>query len=150
MDAMENPAGDPGSGAGGIGLGLLVAFFAFGTLMAAASGVALLFPGSVLEGLWRLNPRAHRDFLAMGGWAVLLMGAVALVCGLVVVGLARRARWGHRLAVAVLVVNLFGDVGNAAVRGDLRTLIGLPIGGLLVAYLLSAGVRARFARQRDR
>jgi hypothetical protein len=33
--------------------------------------------------------------------------------------------------VAVLAVNLVGDTTNAVMRGDLRTLIGLPIGGAL-------------------
>jgi hypothetical protein len=135
------------SGAGRIGLWLLVAFFAFGTLMAAASAVALLFPGGALDPFWRLNPRAHRDFLAMDGWAPPLMFAVALACGLAAVGLWSRARWGHRLAVAMLALNLVGDAGNALIRGDLRTLIGLPIGGLMIAYLLRAGVRARFGQR---
>jgi len=59
-------------------------------------------------------------------------------------GLWIRARWGHRFAVAVVAVNLVGDTMNAVVRGDLRTLIGLPIGGALIVYLLSAKVRRQF------
>jgi hypothetical protein len=34
-------------------------------------------------------------------------------------------------------VNLVGDTFNAVFRGDLRTLIGLPIGGLMIWYLIS-------------
>ena len=41
-------------------------------------------------------------------------------------------------------MNVIGDATTAFVRGDLRTLIGLPIGGALIAYLLSAGVRRQF------
>jgi len=41
-------------------------------------------------------------------------------------------------------MNLVGDGTNALVRGDLRTLVDVPIAGLLIAYLLSTGVRARF------
>ena len=48
------------------------------------------------------------------------------------------------LALILVVVNLIGDATNAAIRGDLRTLIGLPIGGALIVYLLSAGVRRQF------
>jgi hypothetical protein len=36
----------------------------------------------------------------------------------------------------VLTVNLVGDSLNALLRHDLRTLIGLPVGGLLILYLL--------------
>ena len=66
----------------------------------------LLWPGGRLEPIWRLNPQAHAAFLGIGRWAVALMGAVAGACGLTAWGLWMRARWGHRLVVAVLAVNL--------------------------------------------
>ena len=40
------------------------------------------------------------------------------------------------LAIGVLTVNLIGDSVNALLRHDPRTLIGLPIGGLMIWYLL--------------
>jgi hypothetical protein len=40
---------------------------------------------------------------------------------------------------------LLGDALNALVRADWRTLIGLPIGGAMLAYLLSKRVRNRFS-----
>jgi hypothetical protein len=49
-----------------------------------------------------------------------------------------------------VAVNLVGDTTNALVRGDLRTLVGLPIGGALIAYLLSAGVRSEFGEGAER
>ena len=45
---------------------------------------------------------------------------------------------GVPLALGILSVNLVGDLLNAFVRHDLRTLIGLPIGGAMIAYLLIA------------
>ena len=42
---------------------------------------------------------------------------------------------GRRLAIGVLTVNLVGDSLNALLRHDPRTLIGLPIGGLMILYL---------------
>lgn len=80
----------------------------------------------------------------MGRWAIALMVAVSVACGLATVGLWTRARWGHRLAVALLAVNLLGDIANVILRGDLRTLVGIPIASGLIAYLLSSGVRAEF------
>jgi len=53
--------------------------------------------------------------------------------------LATRARWGVSLALGILAVNLVGDLLNAFLRHDLRTLIGLPIGGAMIAYLLMRG-----------
>jgi uncharacterized membrane protein (DUF2068 family) len=72
------------------------------------------------------------------------MLVVATACALSAVGLWIRARWGQRLALVLLAVNLVGDTTNAFLRGDLRTLIGLPIAGALIAYLLSARVRSHF------
>jgi hypothetical protein len=44
----------------------------------------------------------------------------------------------------VLAVNLLGDTLNAIVRHDLRTLIGLPIGGALILYLTSKRMQKFF------
>jgi hypothetical protein len=41
-------------------------------------------------------------------------------------------------------VNAVGDLLNAVIRHDARTLIGLPIDGGMMAYLLSAKVRQVF------
>lgn len=131
--------------AGPIGLG---AFFAIGAVIAATTAVALLAPGGILEPMWRLNRRAHDGLLAIGAWAPVLMIGVAGACAAAAVGLWTRAPWGRRLAVALLGVNLVGDVTNALVFRDPRTLVGLPVGLALIAYLLSARVRGQFAGDR--
>lgn len=129
-----------------LGLVLLSVFFALGAVVAGATGIALLLPGDGLDALWRLNPRAHETFLVMGPWAIALMAAVAVACAGAAFGLWIRAWWGHRLTLVLLGMNLVGDASKALVRGDLRTLIGLPIAGALIAYLLSARVRGLFVR----
>lgn len=83
---------------------------------------------------------SHHAFLTMGPWTVALMIIVCLACAASALGLWLQASWGRRVAVAVLGVNLVGDARNAVLRGDLRTLIGLPIGLALIAYLISPGV----------
>jgi hypothetical protein len=123
----------------------LTLFFAFGTLMSSITALALVAPGKWSEQLWRLNPPARVGFEAMGRWAIPLMLTIALACAGAAVGLWRGERWGHRLAVAVLGVNLVGDLANAILRGDRRTLIGLPLGGAMLLYLLSRRVRGRFS-----
>jgi uncharacterized membrane protein (DUF2068 family) len=72
------------------------------------------------------------------------MVLVAVACAGAGVGLWLERPWGRRLAVTVLSLNLVGDVSNALIRGDRRTLIGLPIGGAMIAYLLSRRIRERF------
>jgi hypothetical protein len=56
-----------------IGMKLFAMFFAFGTCMCALTVVLLLFPGTALESLWRLNPEAHAVFQSIGSLSVLLM-----------------------------------------------------------------------------
>jgi hypothetical protein len=127
------------------GIAALCCFFLFGAVMSGLAAVLLLFPGSVLEPLWRLNPRAREGLAAMGLWAVLLMAAVCLACGAAALGLRRCKRWGYWMALAILTVNLVCDTANALIAHDWRILIGLPISGAMIVYLLKK--RSTFAAQ---
>ena len=131
------------------GLAALAAFFGAGALISGVTAVALAFPGSRLEPMWRLNPAARVEFARLDGWAVALMLAVALACAAAASGLWTRRRWGQRVAVGLLGCNLLGDLLNAVVRGDRRTLIGLPIGGAMLVYLLSRRVSDHFRPPAD-
>lgn len=118
---------------------MLVIFFAGGALICLVTMLALAFPGGFLEPIWRLKPEARVEFQQIGNWSVSLMAVVGAACGLAAIGLAKNAEWGRRLAIGVLTVNLFGDSLNALLRHDPRTLIGLPIGGLMILYLVRKG-----------
>jgi hypothetical protein len=118
-----------------IGLKLLAIFFAFGACMCALTIWLLLFPGGALDSLWRLNPEAHAVFQRIGGLSILLMVIVGVACALATIGLARNAKWGRWLGILILATNLVGDLTNAFVRHDLRTLIGVPIAGAMIFYL---------------
>ncbi len=118
-----------------IGRKLLALFFAFGACMCALTIWLLLFPGTALDSLWRLNPEAHAAFQRIGGLLILLMVIVGVACALAAIGLARNAKWGRWLGILILAANLVGDLTNAFVRHDLRTLIGVPIAGAMIFYL---------------
>jgi hypothetical protein len=118
---------------------LLVIFFAAGALICLVTMLALAFHGGFLEAIWRLKPEGRVEFQQIGNWSVSLMAVVGAACGLAAIGLAKNAEWGRRLAIGVLTVNLFGDSLNAWFRHDPRTLIGLPIGGLMILYLVRKG-----------
>ena len=96
----------------------------------------LLFPGSGLDALWRLNPDAHGAFQSIGKLAILLMLVVGAACAAAAIGLAKNRAWGRTLAVIILAVNLTGDLVNVFARGDLRGLFGVPIAAALIFYLL--------------
>ena len=120
-----------------MGITWLAVFFCAGALICFVTMMAFAFPGGILEPIWELRPDARIEFQKLGNWSVALMAAVGTACGLAAFGLARKAEWGRRLAIGILAVNLIGDSLNALLWHDVRTLIGLPIGGALIWYLAS-------------
>lgn len=134
------------------GITTISCFFGFGTCMSSLAALLLLFPGSPLDVLWRINPRGHKGFAAMGSWAVLLMVAVSAACISAAIGLWRCQPRGIWTAIVVLGINLLGDTLNAVLQKDWRTLIGLPIGGAMIFYLalyLRRGNRISTPEQRN-
>jgi hypothetical protein len=120
-----------------IGRILLIIFFGAGTLFCLVTILALAFPGTFLESIWRLKSEARVQFLQIGrATSIALMFAVGIACAFSAIGLARNVEWGRRLAIGVLAVNLIGDSLNALFRHDPTTLIGLPIGGFMIWYLV--------------
>ena len=131
------------------GVRALAAFFVFGAIMSGIACLALLFPSGVLEPMWQLNPESRVGLLKLGPLGIALIATVSVACALSALGLVKRSAWGYRLAIGVLTVNLVGDAANAVIRHDMRTLIGLPIGGILIAYLLRPRIRSLFATGKE-
>ncbi len=119
-------------------------FFALGAAISCTSFVALIFPGGPLEPMWRLNPRARESFATMGGWSLALMAVVSLVCASASIGLWRVRRWGYLLALALLTFSLLGDLANALSGLEPRAWVGVPVAGLMLAYLATRRVRELF------
>ena len=105
--------------------------------MSGLTAILLLFPGTPLDAIWGLNPAARDAFRPLGQPAVALMIAVCAACLTACVGLWRLQVWGYWTALTVLSINLIGDTLNFVLLHDWRTLIGLPIGGAMIAYLFS-------------
>jgi hypothetical protein len=114
-------------------------FFGFGACMCLLTILLLFFPGTPLDSLWRLNPTARLGFQSLGiATAIVFMLVIGIACASAATGLWRGTSFGRRLAVIILSFNILGDLLNACVRHDYRALIGLPVGGAMVVYLLRA------------
>jgi hypothetical protein len=115
---------------------LLSLFFGFGVFASGTATLLLLIPGTPLDILWRVNPRGYQGFITMGNWSLLLLLSICALCGTAAAGLWRLQSWGYRLAISILCINLIGDTINSFLLRDWRTVIGLPIAGLMIAYLV--------------
>jgi hypothetical protein len=90
----------------------------------------------VLDRLWAVNPEGHRGLQSWGPIAIVFMGVVSATCTATAIGLWKARRWGLVLAIAVLSVNLLSDVATALIRNRAITLIGVPIAGAAIIYLV--------------
>jgi hypothetical protein len=129
-----------------VGVTALSSFFWAGAIISFIAAVSLLFPGSLLEPMWRLNPRARQGFAGIGGWAILLMGVVSVACAIAAAGLWRGARWGYWFALVLLVINLIGDTTNVLLGTEPRAAVGIPIVLAILVFLLSRRVRKFFRK----
>ena len=116
--------------------------------MCALTVSLLLFPGSALDSLWRLNPDARLAFASLGHWSLVLMLTVGIACFFAAIGLWRGRPWGTWLALMILSINMLGDLTNAFVRHDYRSLIGVPVAGTMIFFLLTCGRRSKSLRTR--
>jgi hypothetical protein len=118
--------------------------------MSGLAMLSLIWPGSRLDVLWRLNPAGHDALRSLGGLAVVLMATLSTACTLTVVGLLTCRRWGRWLAIALLGAHLLGDSVAGLIRRDARTLIGVPIAGAMIVYLRTEAVRRACQHTRHR
>jgi hypothetical protein len=128
-----------------VGISVLSIFFLAGALISFTASASLLFPNSFIEPMWRVNPRAHKHLSELGPWAAALLFAVSICCAMAAIGLWRRAGWGHKLALALIAINLIGDVANTLMGTEPRAIVGVPIALAILIYLLSKKVRSSFS-----
>ena len=77
-------------------------FLFFGSITASLAATTLLWPGTVLDRVWALNPVAYKQLAPLGGTVgllFLLLGAILATSG---IGWFRRRLWGWRLAVVII------------------------------------------------
>jgi hypothetical protein len=128
------------------GITALDAFFMAGAIISFTSCGSLVFLGSFLEPMWRINSRAHEAFDGMGAWAIVLLSIVCIAYALSAVRLWSGTRWGLGLVITLITINLLGDVVNVALGAEPKAAFGLPIAAAILAYLMSARVRRYFDR----
>src|SRR5690348_11508799 len=93
------------------------AFLFFGAVMASFAGFTLIWQGTPLDRMWRLNPVAHEQLAPLGNLVGIPFLLLAVALALAAIGWFRRRFWGWVLAVVIIAIQLAGDLFNL-VRGD--------------------------------
>jgi hypothetical protein len=134
------------SNVGNFGLTAMAVFLVFGATMATLAGITLLFPGSFLDPIWRLNPEAGEQLRQLGrGISIAFLGLGAAMVA-AAIGWIKRRFWGWALAVIIIASQVLGDLVNA-LRGEfLKGAVGVVIAAALLAYLIRPVTRGAFEK----
>lgn len=112
--------------------------------MALLAGTTMIFPGTVLDRAWRLNPVAYAQLAPLGPPVGIVFSLLAAVLAVAAIGWLRRRRWGWGLAVVIIAIQALGDLLNL-LRGDvLRGVVGVAVAGALLFYMTRRRVRTAF------
>jgi hypothetical protein len=120
-------------------------FLVFGACMASLAGLTLTLPGTALDRIWILNPRAYKQLAPLGkdvGVLFLLLAAALVIAA---AGWFKRRVWGWRLAVAIIATQAAGDLVNAFSGHPIEGGIGVAIASALLVYLLRTEVKTAFS-----
>jgi len=112
--------------------------------MAALAGTMLIWPGTKLDRLWSLNESAHAELRRVGSYIGPFFWVLSVTLVGAAVGWYRQKMWAFRLTVAIVCIQVAGDLVNLA-RGDfVRGAAGVLIAGALLLYLLRSNIRTAF------
>lgn len=127
-----------------LGLFLIAIFFTLATCILVGVGLALLFPGTEVEAIWRLYPARrvllmpYRDWLGPGFLTLAFAMAFASI------GCFWRRVWGWGLAVAIFALNGIGDAVQLAAGHFVEGGVGVLAAGAILFYLFRPNTRQAF------
>ena len=112
--------------------------------MAALAGTTLAWPGTTLDRIWLWNPRAHLQLVQLGPKVGFVFLLLALALGTAAIGWSQKKRWGWRLAVCIIGIQVLGDVVNLVRKDFIRGVPGVVIAGALLIYLCRSTIKQLF------
>jgi hypothetical protein len=121
-------------------------FLFFGAAMASLAGTTLIWRGTFLDGVWRMNASAYRQLSPYGRTTGILFYALGLMLASAGAGWFLRRFWGWAMAVGIIAVQALGDVANVFLGQFVRGAVGATIAGFVLIFLLRPRMRRVFER----
>lgn len=124
---------------------LLGVFFAFATCILVSVGLALLFPDTGFETIWRLYEARRAMLMPYRAWLGPGFLALAAIMAAAFYGNFARDEWGRRLAIGIFAGNGLGDAVQLFTGHILEGTIGIVFAVALVVWLTRPATRALYA-----
>jgi hypothetical protein len=131
-------------------IAIIASFLFTAAAIAVVVGLALLFPGGLLDWLAQFNKPGMAAFKWMGRWSGVFL--LALACGVAsaAIGMLRASKWAWWFAIALFAVDGCGDLVSAFVTREwLRSALGIAVSAAFLIALERADVRRYFISGRD-
>lgn len=127
------------------GVMLMAIFFAAASCILVAVGTALLFPGSVLETVWKIYPARRALMMPYRAWLGPSFLMLSIAMAFASVGCFRQRKWGWWLAVTIFAVNGLSDAAQLVTGRFVEGGIGTAAACAILFYLSRPNVRSGFA-----
>ena len=135
---------------GPVGLTAMGIFLVFGAFVAFLAGTTLVWPGTVLDLMWALNPRAYDRLAPYGRIAGIPFTLLGMTLAVAAMGWFKRCLWGWRLTIAIIAIQVLGDLANVVLGRIVEGGLGTAVAGTLLFYLLRDPVRSSFGHHGSR
>ncbi len=104
---------------------IIIVFLVLATAMAWLTSASLTWPGTFLDGIWKMNPEAYNGFASMGIAAPILLGILGACTAASALGMLQARKWAWWLTIGIFVLNALGDVATCSY---IRTILsGVPV-----------------------
>lgn len=127
---------------------VVIATFLFAaTIIAFIVGVNLLFPGPLLDRMWKFNPQGAALFHTIGRASGVFLMALGVCTFFAALGLLRGRRWAWWFGVCLFAVDASGNIVSYLLTHDaLRSGAGAIISATFLFFLCRYPVRDYFRR----